>query len=47
MENTEAAALTPNHWMLPPAAPFGWIVEAAAADPLRSTAEATGKNSVI
>jgi len=24
-----------NHWMLPTAAPFGWTVEAAAADPLR------------
>lgn len=30
----------PNHWVLPTAASFGWIVEAAAANPLRSTAAA-------
>ena len=26
----------PNHWLDQPAASFGWIVEAAAAHPLRS-----------
>lgn len=29
-----------NHSLLPPAASFGWTVEAAAAERLRSTAEA-------
>ena len=33
--------LPPNHWALPTAVSFGWTAEAAATDPLRSTAEAS------
>ena len=32
----DALATLPNHWVLPTAASFGWTVEAAAANPLRS-----------
>ncbi len=34
----------PNHWLDQPAASFGWTVEAAAGQPLRSTAEAKNVN---
>ena len=45
----EALVPWPNHWVLPTAASFGWTVEAAAANPLRSTDEALArqKNKVL